>query len=216
MVEKDLYEKMFKTVLLGEIEDAEELAKKVVERKMDIMTAVNQGYVKGMDEVGRLYQSGKYFLPELVASGEAMKAALKVFDPILKAQKTVRKVLGTVILGTVEGDIHDIGKSIVGAMMVASGFEVIDLGVNVSAEKFLKGIKEIKPNIVGLSSLLTTTMSNQGKIIKAIEEAGERRNVKIMVGGAAVTEEWAEKVGADAYGEDAITSSNIAKKLINA
>ncbi|MCD6472242.1 corrinoid protein [Candidatus Aerophobetes bacterium] len=213
MEKREFYEKMFQSVLQGEIEEAGELAKKALEVQIDPIAAINKGYVKGMDEVGRLYQTGEYFLPELVAAGEAMKTALKILDPVLKEQKTERKILGRVVLGTVEGDIHDIGKSIVGSMLVATGFEVVDLGVNVSIKKFLDTVKEVKPDILGLSALLTTTMPNQKKVIEALEEAKERQDVKVMVGGAAVTNRWATEIGADAYGEDAITAVELAKKL---
>ena len=213
MEERELYEKMFQSVLQGEIEEAGELAKKALEMQIDPIIAINKGYTKGMDKVSRLYQAGEYFLPELVSAGEAMKAALKVLDPALKKQKTERKILGRVVLGTVEGDIHDIGKSIVGSMLVATGFEVVDLGVNVSTRKFLDTIKEVKPNILGLSALLTTTMPNQKKVIEALKETKERQNIKVMVGGAAVTDKWAMEIGADGYGEDAIAAVNVAKKF---
>jgi len=214
MEQRELYKKISQSVLQGEIEEARELAKKVLEMQINPLEAINEGYVKGMDEVGRLYQAGECFLPELISASEAMKAALKILDPVLQSQKSERKVLGRVVLGTVEGDIHDIGKSIVGSMLVATGFEVVDLGVNVSAEKFLDTLKEVKPDILGLSALLTTTMPNQKKVIEALEEAKERQNVKVIVGGAAVTKKWAMEIGADAYGEDAIAAVTIAKKFL--
>ncbi|TET09374.1 hypothetical protein E3J84_05165 [Candidatus Aerophobetes bacterium] len=216
MKEREFYEKMSQSVLQGEIEEAGKLAKKALEMQINPIAVIDKGYAKGMDEVSRLYQAGEYFLPELVAAGEAMKAALKILDPALKRQKTERKMLGRVVLGTVEGDIHDIGKSIVGSMLVATGFEVIDLGVSVSAKKFLEAIKEVKPDILGLSALLTTTTPNQKKVIEALKEAKEHQNVKVMVGGAAVTNKWAVEIGADAYGEDAIAAVTIAKKFVAA
>ena len=208
-----LHERMFRTVLQGDIEEAGELAGKALEMEMDPLMAINEGYSKGLDEVGRLFKSGDYFLPQLVAAGEAMKCALKVFEPILKGRKSEKRNTGTVVLGTVEGDIHDIGKSIVGSMLMASGFEVIDLGVNTSAQKFLEALRDTKPDIIGLSALLTTTIPNQKNVIQVLEAAGERQNVKVMVGGAAVTNKWAMEIGADAYGEDAIAAVAIAKKL---
>lgn len=210
----ELYEKMFQTVLKGEIEEAGQLAKKALEMDIDLIMAINEGYAKGLDEVGRLFKTGEYFLPQLVAAGEAMKRALNIFDPALKRQKIEKKNTGRVVLGTVEGDIHDIGKSIVGSMLLASGFEVINLGVNISAQRFLDAVREIKPDILGLSALLTTTIPNQKKVIETLEGAKERQNVKVMVGGAAVTNKWAMEIGADAYGEDAIVAVAIAEKFV--
>lgn len=213
MQEQELFAKMSHTILKGEIEEAGELARKAVEMKIDPIVAVNNGYTKGLDEVGRLFRTGEYFLPDLVAAGEAMKHALDVFDPFLKSRKTEKKLIGTVVLGTVEGDFHDIGKGIVGSMLVAAGFEVIDLGVNVSAQKFLNAVKELKPDILGMSALLTTTMPNQKKVIELLEEAQERQNVKVMVGGAAVTNKWAMEISADAYGEDAMAAVTVSEQF---
>jgi corrinoid protein of di/trimethylamine methyltransferase len=213
MQEQEFFAKMSHAILKGEIEEAGELARKAVEMKIDPIVAVNNGYAKGLDEVGRLFRTGEYFLPDLVAAGEAMKHALDVFDPFLKSRKTEKKLMGTVVLGTVEGDFHDIGKGIVGSMLVAAGFEVIDLGVNVSAQKFLNAVKELKPDILGMSALLTTTMPNQKKVIELLEEAQERQNVKVMVGGAAVTNKWAMEISADAYGEDAMAAVTVSEQF---
>lgn len=213
MQEQELFAKMSHAILKGEIEEAGELAHKAVEMKIDPIVAVNNGYTKGLNEVGRLFRAGEYFLPDLVAAGEAMKHALDVFDPFLKSRKTEKKLMGTVVLGTVEGDFHDIGKGIVGSMLVAAGFEVIDLGVNVSAQKFLNAVKELKPGILGMSALLTTTMPNQKKVIELLQEAQERQNVKVMVGGAAVTNKWAMEISADAYGEDAMAAVALSEQF---
>lgn len=214
MEDRGLFERMSHAVLKGEIEEAGELAKKAVAMQIDPIVAINEGYAKGLHEVGRLFRTGEYFLPDLVAAGEAMKCALRIFDPSLRSQKAEKKMLGRIVLGTVEGDFHDIGKGIVGSMLVASGFEVIDLGVNVSVQKFLDAVKQIKPDILGMSALLTTTMPNQKEVIEALEEAKERQSVKVVVGGAAVTNKWAMEIGAEAYGEDAIAAVAVAEKFV--
>ena len=189
-----LFERMSQAVLKGEIEEAQALAQAAVELKLDPLDAINEGYVKGLDAVGKLFRTGEYFLPDLVAAGEAMKRAFGVFNPLLESQKKAKKRMGRVVLGTVASDFHDIGKGIVGSMLVASGFYVVDLGVDVSAQKFLAAVKDIRPDIVGMSALLTTTMPNQKKVIEVLQEAKERQNVKVIVGGAAVTRQWAMKL----------------------
>ncbi len=209
-----LLEEMSQAVLKGEIEEAEALARRAVEEGMDPLEAINKGYILGLDEVGKLFRAGEYFLPDLVAAGEAMKRALAVFDPFLKNQTSEKKGRGRVVLGTVASDFHDIGKGIVGSMLVASGFEVIDLGVDVSAQKFLEAVKELNPDVLGMSALLTTTMPNQKKVIEALREANERQHVKVIIGGAAVTRKWADEIDADAYGEDAIAAVALVEEFI--
>ena len=208
-----LLEEMSQAVLKGEIEEAEELARRAVEMGLDPLEAINKGYTLGLDEVGKLFRAGEYFLPDLVAAGEAMKRALAVFDPFLKSQTSETKRRGRVVLGTVASDFHDIGKGIVGSMLVASGFEVVDLGVDVSAKKFLEAVKELNPDVLGMSALLTTTMPNQKKVIEALGEANERQRVKVIIGGAAVTRKWAEEIEADGYGEDAIAAVALVEKF---
>jgi len=211
-----LLEEMSQAVLNGEIEEAEALARRAVEMGMDPLQAINKGYILGLDEVGKLFRAGEYFLPDLVAAGEAMKRAFAVFDPFLKSQtSSEKKRKGRVVLGTVASDFHDIGKGIVGSMLVASGFEVVDLGVDVSAQKFLEAVKELNPDVLGMSALLTTTMPNQKKVIEALREANERQRVKVIIGGAAVTRKWAEEIEADGYGEDAIAAVALVEKFIS-
>jgi len=211
-----LLKEMSQAVLNGEVEEAEELARRAVEMGMDPLEAINKGYILGLDEVGKLFRAGEYFLPDLVAAGEAMKRAFAVFDPFLKSQtSSEKKHRGRVVLGTVASDFHDIGKGIVGSMLVASGFEVVDLGVDVSAQKFLEAVKELNPDVLGMSALLTTTMPNQKKVIETLREASERQHVKVIVGGAAVTRKWAEEIEADGYGEDAIAAVALVEKFIS-
>jgi len=211
---EQLYEEMSQSIIQGEIEEAGQLAQKALEMQFDPLRVIEEGYVVGMEELGRLFQTGEYFLPNLMAAAEAMKTALKVLDPALKAHKAKRKIPGRVVLGTVKGDIHDIGKNIVGSMLVAAGFEVIDLGVDVSREKFLDEVQKVKPDILGLSCLLTTALPSQKNVVEALKKTEDVQDVKVMVGGASVTNKWATEIGADGYAEDAVTAVTVAKKLI--
>jgi 5-methyltetrahydrofolate--homocysteine methyltransferase len=175
--------------------------------------AIMEGMAKGMEVVGQKYEAGEYFLAELIMAGETMKEGLSVLEPYMKTGDM--KHIGKVVIGTVEGDLHDIGKNVVITLLTASGFEVIDLGVDVPAEKFVEAVKQYKPDIVAMSALLTTTMVNMAKVIKALEQAGLRDKVKIIVGGAPLTEEYARQIGADAYGRDAVEGVNICKKWVS-
>ena len=211
----DLYENLRQSVIEGEPEDAEQLAKQALEDGLDPLTCINEGLTKGIQRVGELFASGEYFLPELIIGAEAMKKALAILEPAMVGDQS-REVVGTVVLGTVEGDMHEIGKTLVGTMLTANGFKVIDLGVDQSADKFIAAIKENKAEIVGASALLTTTMLQQGKIVEALKAEGLADQVKVMVGGAPVTESFASEIGADGYAEDAISAVDLAFRLIDA
>jgi corrinoid protein of di/trimethylamine methyltransferase len=211
----DLYEKLRQSVIEGEPDDAEQLAKQALEEGLDALTCINEGLTKGIQRVGELFASGEYFLPELIIGAEAMKRALAILEPAMVGDQA-REVVGTVVLGTVEGDMHEIGKTLVGTMLTANGFKVIDLGVDQSADKFIAAIKENKAEIVGASALLTTTMLQQGKIVEALKAEGLADQVKVMVGGAPVTESFASEIGADGYAEDAISAVDLAFRLIDA
>lgn len=210
----ELLQAMAQSILDGDEEEAEALARQAVEQGIDPLEAIDQGFLIGVNEVGDQYSCGDMFLPDLVLAGEAMKAAVAVLEPIMEQQGTSREMLGTVVLGTVQGDIHDIGKTLVGTMLAAAGFKVHDLGVDVPAETFIAKTRDEKANIVGLSALLTTTMVNQKAVIDALEEAGLRDQVKVMVGGAPVTGGWADEIGADGHSEDAIGAVAVAKRLL--
>ena len=175
---------------------------------------MEKGVTQALKEIGKQFEEGKIFLPELIMAGEAGKAAISILEPKIKERKETIKSYGKVLLATVEGDIHDIGKSLVGAVLMANGFEVIDLGVDVPTDKLVEKVKELKPDVIGLSALMTTTMLNQEKVIKKLEEAGVRETVKVIVGGAPVTEEWAKRIGADAYGADAMDAVRKIKELL--
>ena len=206
--------RLAEAVVEGDAEKSEETAKKAVELGMDPLQVLDEGVIKPLREIGDRFGRGEMFLTDLVMSAEAAKAAMGVLVAEIKRRGREVGYSGRVILGTVAGDIHDIGKNIVGALLSVEGFEVIDLGADVPTEKFVEKVRELKPNILGLSALLTVTMPVQREVIEALKKAGLRDTVKVMVGGAPVTAEWAEEIGADAYGADAIDAVKKAKKLI--
>ncbi|MBS7642907.1 MAG: corrinoid protein [Candidatus Bathyarchaeia archaeon] len=193
-----------------DIDGIKDAAREAIEAGIPAYEAIMEGMAKGMDIVGRKYEEGEYFLAELIMAGETMKEGMKILEPYLKAGDIPK--LGRVVIGTVEGDLHDIGKNIVVTLLSASGFDVIDLGVDVTADKFVEAVKQYKPDIVGMSALLTTTMVNMKKVIEALKEAGLRDSVKIIVGGAPLTEEFAKEIGADGYAPDAVLGVEICKK----
>ena len=173
---------------------------------------LKDGLVAAMGEVGRLFENGEYYVPEMLIAARAMQAGLKLLKPGLA--ETGVKAVGRVIIGTVAGDLHDIGKNLVGMMLEGAGFEVIDLGTDVKPEAYVNAVREHKPDIVAMSALLTTTMPNMIHIIRALEGAGLRKQVKVMIGGAPVTEEYAMKIGADGFGYDASLAVKAARSLI--
>ena len=201
-------------VILGEPDQARELAAQVLEAGVAPLTAIEEALNPGMEIVGDKYESGEYFIPDLMMAAEAMKGAMAVFEPALMARQEQRQVLGTVVIGTVEGDIHEIGKSLVGTMLSAAGFQVHDLGVDVPAGEFVERVQETGANVVGLSALLTTTMRNQEAVIEALKEAGLREQVLVIVGGAPTGPEWAQTIGADAHAENANEAVGVVKQLL--
>jgi trimethylamine corrinoid protein len=210
----ELYQAMSQSVIDGEPEQAEELAHKAVSLGLEPLEVIDHGYTYGMNVLGDRFARGEIFLPHLVMGGEAMKAAIAVLEPELARRQQQRQVLGKVVIGTVAGDIHEIGKSLVATMLSANGFQVFDLGVDVPVSTFVEKASEVGADIVGLSALLTTTMLNQGKVIESFQEAGIREKVKIMVGGAPVSQSWAEQIGADGYSENAVGAVALAKELM--
>jgi len=215
-VTEELYTQMSQAVIDGDEEAAEALAQQALDQGIDPLEAINRGFTPGMDTVGELYSTGEYFLPDLILGGEAMKAALAVLEPVLKAKGQERQVLGTIVLGTVKGDIHEIGKSLVGSMLSANGFLVHDIGIDVEAEEFVAAARQHNADIVALSALLTTTMLRQREVIEHLAEAGLRDRVKVMVGGSPVTQGWADDIGADGFAEDAAQAVPVAKRLVGA
>jgi len=211
---EQLFNSMKQSVIDGEPELAKELASKALAQGIDPLEALNQGFIPGVNYVGEQFSCGEMYLPELVGAGEVMKAAIAILEPEMTKRGTARKILGKVVIGTVEGDIHDIGKTLVATMLSASGFDVYDMGVDVPITKFVEKAREVGADIVGLSALLTTTMVKQRTIIKALEEGGLRPKVKVLVGGAPVTRSWASEIGAEGYSEDAVGAVGVAKRLM--
>ncbi len=207
---------MRQSVIDGAPDTALTLAQQSVDAGIAPLEAINNGFVPGMHAVGEQFGKGQMFLPDMMASAEAMRAALTVLDPELMRLGTARSMLGTVVLGTTKGDIHEIGKMLVGTLLQAHGFRVHDLGVDVSGEKFAAKAREVNADIVGVSALLTTTMRNQKTVIEALEKDGLRAQVKVMVGGAPVTRRWAEEIGADGYAKDAMSAVALAVSLMEA
>lgn len=212
---EEIYQKLAQAVIDGEEEDARAHAQRALELGMDPLACINHGLTPGIQRVGELFSSGDYFLPELIMGADAMKAALEVLEPALLADQQ-REVVAKIVLGTVKGDLHEIGKTLVGTMLTANGFQVIDIGVDKSPEEFIAAIQESGATLVGASALLTTTMLQQRKLIEALEAAGLRQQVKVLVGGAPVTQAYANEIGADGYAEDAISAVNLAFRLADA
>jgi corrinoid protein of di/trimethylamine methyltransferase len=191
-----------------------ELSQRALEGGEEPLTIINQGLVPGMEIVGDKFQSGEYFLPQMVIAANATQQAMGLLQPELIARQQSVEVPGVFVIGSVQGDIHEIGKSLVATMMLASGFMVYDLGIDVAPETFVEKIQETNADLVGLSALLTTTMAAQRDVLEALQEAGIRDRVKVMVGGAPVTQEWAESIGADGYAEDVVGAVELAKQLL--
>lgn len=209
-----LYKAMAQCIIEGESEISIELAKKSIELGLHPLDTITKGFVVGVNYIGDQFGAGEAFLPELVMAGEAMKAAVAVLEPELLKLGEAREIMGRVVLATVEGDIHEIGKTLVGTMLSASGFEVTDLGVDQPADKIIGKALEIDAHIIGMSALLTTTMVRQREVIEELDKEGLRPRIKVMVGGAPITRAWAEKIKADGYSEDAVGAVKLAKELV--
>jgi corrinoid protein of di/trimethylamine methyltransferase len=209
-----MYLSMKQSILDGDSDAAITLAKKSLAEGIDPLETINLGFLPGMNEIGEQFGAGQLFLPDVIMAAEAMKKATAILQPEMNRRGTQREVMGKVVLGTVKGDVHEIGKSLVGTLLSASGFEVYDLGVDVPFEAFAKKAKEVSADIVGVSALLTTTMTGQKHVIAALESAGLRSHVKVIVGGAPVTRGWANEIGADGYSEDALGAVQLARKLM--
>jgi corrinoid protein of di/trimethylamine methyltransferase len=212
----NLFEAMTQSIIEGEPQEAERLAREALAQGIEPLDAINRGFVPGVNEVGRGFGCGDLFLPDLVRAGAAMKAAVQVLEPEMSRRGAERPSAGTVILGTVKGDIHEIGKTLVGTMLTANGFKVYDLGVDVPFEKFAAQARALNADLVGVSALLTTTMPGQRTVIQTLDRAGLRPRVKVLVGGAPVTREWAKEIGADGFAEDALGAVKVAVKLLEA
>ena len=200
-------------ILFGKDSLATELTQKAINEECAPRDILSQGLIAGMDVVGTKFKNGEYYLPQVLLAARAMKAALVLLHPLI-VRAGIQPV-GTFVLGTVKGDLHDVGKNLVAMLFQGAGFNVIDLGIDVSSEKFVEAVRENKPEIMGMSSLLTTTMREMQDVIQALQEAGLRDKVKIMVGGAPITQQYADKIGADAYALDGATAVEMAIAMLN-
>ena len=214
MDNKELFAKMEQSIINYDKDEAVRLANMALEKGIEPVAAINEGFVKGIQAVGDLFGREEIFLPELVMGADAMTAATDILGEAIKKSGGKAKYLATGIAGTVEGDIHVIGINLVTTFLVANGFNIKFLGTNVSSSLFVDQAKELKPDIILLSALLTTTMPNQKEVIDSLKEAGIRENVKVIVGGAPVSQDWADQIGADGYGENAGAAVEVAKKLM--
>jgi len=205
-------QKLYEAVVNGDAKTARDVTEQALAAKVDPVVLVNQHMAPAMKEVGRRFEACEYFVPELLLSARAMKSALELIRPLLAAQGA--QPVGRVVIGTVKGDLHDIGKNLVAAMLEGGGFEVIDLGVNVAPEKFIETVKEKQANVVSMSALLTTTMLAMKGTIEALQAAGMRDRVKVLIGGAPITQRFADEIGADGYGENAAEAVALARKAL--
>ena len=203
---------LYDSVVSGDAKATQAITQQALADGVDPLKLVNEYMVPAMDEVGRRFEANEYFVPELLISARAMKAALELIRPLLTARGD--QPLGRVAIGTVKGDLHDIGKNLVGSLLEGGGFEVIDLGVNVTPEKFIETVNTKQANIVAMSALLTTTMPAMKTTIDALKQAGVRDKVKILIGGAPITQKYADEIGADGYSENAVGAVALAKKAV--
>ncbi len=208
----DRLETIKTAVVLGKHGEIEDLVRKAADAGEDLNRIINEALIAAMDVVGQRFGSGEIFVPEMLVSALTMKKGLEIVKPRLGGQKS--KARGTILMGTVKGDLHDIGKNLVIMMLEGAGFNVIDLGVDQSVEKVIEKVEEIKPQILGLSALLTTTMPEMKRVIEVLVEKGLRQKVKVLVGGAPVDGRFAEKIGADGYGKDAAEAVRLAREMI--
>lgn len=208
--------KIVKALDEGEEEQIALLVQQALDNGFEPMTILEDALMPAMTQVGEKFACGEYFLPNLIVSAEAMKRAMSILEPVMRQKQQTPNRVGVAVIGTVRGDIHEIGKTLVGTMLSVNGFEVHDLGVDVAPDKFIATVTETGADLLGLSALLTTTMTVQREVIRQLEDAGIRRRVKVMVGGAPVTRAWADEIGADGYADDAIGAVEVALNLLGA
>lgn len=208
----DLLEQLGQKVFDMDPDGAKELCQKAIDEGIDAEKILNESLIPAMDEVGEEYECGDRYVPEMLLSAEAMKGAMDLLRPLLVESGIEPE--GRVVMGTVEGDLHDIGMHLVSMMLEGAGFEVTNLGTETSAEKFVKTAKENNADLIGMSALLTTTMTHMPEVVEAFKEAGLKDKVKVMIGGAPVSQDYADEIGADGYAPDAASSTKLAKKLM--
>ncbi len=212
MNEKILTEQIVESILNFEEDTVTELIKQALNQDVDLAIVLNDGLTAGLQKLGERFEKGEVFIPELMVGGKIVQQNIKVLESYIK--KDAVSTRGKFLIGSVKGDIHDVGKNIVGSVFSGAGYEVLDLGIDVPTEMFVQKVREEKPDLLGLSALLTTTMWNQRKVIEALEGEGLRQNVNIIIGGAPASTSWAETIRADAYAEDALSGLRIAERLL--
>ncbi len=212
----EIFAAMRQSVIDGDAVAAASLAEAALANGVPPLDAIEMGFVPGLSHVGEQFALGELFLPDMMLAARAMQKAIAILEPEMARQSAVRNVVGRVVIGTVKGDIHEIGKNLVGMMLSTSGFEVHDLGVDVAPDRFVEAAREHNADIIGVSALLTTTMAGQRTVVEALAAAGMRPRVKVIVGGAPASESWAAEIGADGYSEDAIGAVALARKLLGA
>ena len=215
MDQKEILENLSMAIIEGDEDKAKEYAKEVLISKMDPLKAVEQGLSKGMIILGERFEKGEVFLPDLLIAADAFNIAIGVLKPAMEAQKKQVAKLGTVLIGTVNGDVHGIGKNIVAIVLEAYGFEVVDIGVDNPSLKFIEAAEKVKADVIGLSSLMTTTMPAQKEVIDILKEMNLRKKYLVIIGGGPVTKEWADKIGADGYAESAFQAVDMIKELLS-
>jgi 5-methyltetrahydrofolate--homocysteine methyltransferase len=203
---------IYAAVVKGDRTAVDTEVRRALEEGIDPDRILKEGLIKAMDEVGKRFESGDFFVPEMLIAARAMKTGVAILSPQLI--KSGVKPIGKVVIGTVAGDLHDIGKNLVGLMLEGAGFEVIDLGTDVSSERFVEAVRDEKPHLLGLSALLTTTMAGMTEVIKSLQDNGLRDSVKIFIGGAPVTQGFSDQIGADGYADDAASASRKARELV--
>lgn len=204
---------LFDSIVSGKLESAMEITRQAINENIDPQSVINNYMIKAMEEIGQRFENGQAFVPELLMAARAMKGPLELLKPLLKGDSSA--MLGKVVIGTVKGDLHDIGKNLVASMLEGCGFEVVNIGIDIPAEKFVTAVQEEHADILCMSALLTTTMEYMEEVIHAVENAGIRDNVKIMVGGAPLSSSFASRIGADGYSSNANEAVSVAKRLLS-
>ena len=214
MNKQEILEQLAKAVVEGDKNSARENAQAAVDEGLDPLEAVDRGLSKGMEVVGANFESGESFLPELLMAADSFNAAMEILNPLIEANKQKISKLGTALLATVKGDLHNIGKNIVATVLETNGFEVVDIGIDQSTLNIIEAAQKHNADFIGLSSVMTTTMPYQKEVIETLSEMGLREKFFVLVGGGPVTQKWADEIGADGYGETAVDAVGVAKKLL--
>ena len=209
----DIFERVYMAIVSRDRDETVALAKEIVEKGIDPVQAIEKGFKRGMEKIGDLFADLEIFIPDMIAAADIMNEGIDILRPVLKLESDEMGT-GKILLGTIQGDVHEIGKNIVKVLLEGAGFEVIDLGRDVNVLTFIDRYQELKPDIIGISALMTTTMVNIPRVIENLKTMGLRERVKIMVGGAPVLPEWAEEIGADGYGDSAKEAVQVAKRLM--